>query len=300
MSLFGRRRTPLIAVVALAVAMMLSACGGETQSVREDSGGSGGDKSVTIGYVPFDEVIATSFLWKNLLEKQGYNVEMQQLEVATVYQGVANGQLDVFFGGVPITHKDYWDRFSKDFTTAGQWYDTLLQGIAVPNYSGVKTLTELEGKADKFGDRIVGIEAGSGLMRQTSQDATKVYDLSGYKIIDGSTPAMLAALDKAISQKKDIAVTLWTPHWAFERYPITMLEDDKQAYPANDTYKVVVSKDFAGNSAVVDQWKNFHMTEEELATLMLEITDAGQGNEDKAVQGWIAENQAAVDGWTAK
>jgi glycine betaine/proline transport system substrate-binding protein len=256
--------------------------------------------SETSGYVPFDEVIAVSYLWKNMLEKQGYKVEMQQLEVATVYQGVADGQLDVFFGGVPITHKDYWDRFGKDFTSVGQWYDTLLQGIAVPNYTGLKKLSDLEGKAGTFGGQVVGIEAGSGLMRQTSQDATKKYDLSGYKIIDGSTPAMLAALDKAIKEKKPIAVTLWTPHWAFERYPITMLQDDKKAYPGNDTYKTVVSKDFAGNSAVVDQWKTFHMTEEQLSTLMLKITDAGQGKEDTAVQGWVTENQAAVDGWAAK
>ncbi|MFI7067994.1 glycine betaine ABC transporter substrate-binding protein [Kribbella sp. NPDC050124] len=299
MSHLRRRRTPrLMAVLALAVAMLLAACSGNTQSVGSNSGGD--DKSVTIGYVPFDEVIAVSYLWKNMLEKQGYQVEMQQLEVATVYQGVANSQLDVFFGGVPITHKDYWDRFGKDFTSIRQWYDTLLQGIAVPNYSGLKTLSDLEGKASTFGGQIVGIEAGSGLMRQTSQDATKTYDLSGYKIIDGSTPAMLAALDKAIKAKKNIAVTLWTPHWAFERYPITMLQDDKKAYPGNDTYKTVVSKDFAGNSAVVDQWKTFHMTEQQLATLMLKITDAGQGKEDTAVQGWITENQAAVDGWAAK
>lgn len=297
MSNLGRRRSRLMTVVALAVAMMLAACSGQTQSV----GSSGGDdKSVTIGYVPFDEVIAVSYLWKNLLEKQGYKVEMQQLEVATVYQGVANGQLDVFFGGVPITHKDYWDRFGKDFTTTGQWYDTLLQGIAVPNYSGVKKLSDLEGKAGTFGGQIVGIEAGSGLMRQTTQDATKTYDLSGYKILDGSTPAMLAALDKAIKQKKDIAVTLWTPHWAFEKYPITMLQDDKKAYPGNDTYKVVVSKDFEKTQAVVDQWKSFHMTEEQLSTLMLAITDAGQGKEDTAVQEWITKNQAAADSWAAK
>ncbi|MFI6674064.1 glycine betaine ABC transporter substrate-binding protein [Kribbella sp. NPDC050470] len=289
----------LTAVVALAVALLLAACSGNAQSVSSNGGG-GDDKSVTIGYVPFDEVIAVSYLWKNLLEKQGYQVEMQQLEVATVYQGVANGQLDVFFGGVPITHKDYWDRFGKDFTTVGQWYDTLLQGIAVPNYSGLKKLSDLQGKSAQFGGQIVGIEAGSGLMRQTSQDATKTYDLSGYKIIDGSTPAMLAALDKAIAQKQNIAVTLWTPHWAFERYPITMLQDDKKAYPGNDTYKVVVSKDFAANSAVVDEWKGFHMTEDQLSTLMLDITNAGQGKEDTAVQDWIAKNQAVADGWTAK
>lgn len=294
----GRRMPRLMAAAALASAMMLSACSEGAQSVR--SGGDS-DLSVTIGYAPFDEVIATSYLWKNLLEEQGYDVEMQQLEVATVYQGVADGQLDVFFGGVPITHQDYWDRFSEDFTVAGQWYDTLLQGLAVPEYSGITKLSELEGAADRFGGRIIGIEAGSGLMRQTSEDATGVYDLSGYEIVDGSTPAMLAALDKAIANEEDVVVTLWTPHWAFEEYPIVMLEDDQQAYPGNDTYKIVVSQDFAEDSAgspVVDQWADFHMTEDQLAGLMLDINQAGDGSEDEAVQSWVAENQDAVDGWT--
>jgi glycine betaine/proline transport system substrate-binding protein len=291
-----RRAAGSLIALIISLVLALSACSGQTQSVV--GGGDDDDKSVTIGYVPFDEGIATSYLWKDILEKQGYTVQLQQLEVATSYQGLASGQIDLFFTGAPLTHKDYWDRFGKDFQPVGQWYDTLLQGVAVPTYTGLKTMSDLQGKASMFNGEIVGIEAGSGLMRQTTEDAPKVYDLSGYQVREAGTPAMLAALDRAISQQQPIAVTLWQPHWAFQRYELTLLEDDKDAYPDNDVINVVASKAFAGNTPVVEQLGRFHMDEVQLQSLELMILDAGQGNEPAAVRQWIEQNQAVVDGWS--
>lgn len=290
-----RRKLGAFVAAAWTAMLILTACSGQTQSVA------GGDdpKSVTIGYVPFDEVIATSYLWKEILENQGYTVTLQQLDVAAVYQGVAQGQIDMYTGGVPITHKDYWKRFGSGFVKVGQWYDTLLQGLVVPSYTGLKTISDLEGKASMFNGQIVGIEAGSGLMNQTTKLLPKTYDMSGYKVREGSTPAMLAALDRAISRKDPIAVTLWTPHWAFDRYDLTLLEDDKGVYPPNDTFHVVTSKDFNKNKEVMQQIEEFHMTPDQLQGLELMITEAGEGKEQQAVRQWISENQHVVNSWTA-
>lgn len=288
-----RRTTAACATAVLTAVLLLTACSGQTQSIAGD------EDAVTIGYVPFDEVVATSFLWKEILETQGFEVEMEQLEVATLYQGVASGQIDFFTGAVPLNHKDYWDRLSEEFVDVGTWYDTLRQGLAVPNYTGLEKISDLEGKAEQFNGQIIGIEAGSGLMDQTKNDAPKVYDLSGYQVLESGTPAMLAALDRAISREEPIVVTLWTPHWAFSRYDITLLEDDKKAYPANDTFQVITSKEFSENKEIVDQLKAFQMEPEELQGLELMISDAGEGNEQEAVQQWISENQDVVDSWTA-
>lgn len=287
-----------IVVSVAALILMMTACSNATQSVTGGNGNPDSKGTVTIGVVPFDEVIAASNLWKNILEKQGYTVHLQQLEVATVYQGLSSGAVDVYMGATPLTHKDYWDRFSKDFVTSGEWYDTLVQGLAVPTYTGLKTVCDLQGKAAEFNGQIVGIEAGSGLMRASVEDVPKVYDMTGFTVVEGSTPAMLAALDKAINAKAPIVVTLWQPHWAFSRYDLTMLEDDKGAYPPSDVFNVIVSKKFSENTAVTDQFKRFHMDPDQLQSLELAITEAGTGNEQQAVQQWIDENQAAVQKWT--
>ncbi len=298
--MFRHRLTTSIvgASLALATAITVSGCGSSTPS----SGASGAEpasKTVNIGYIAWDENIANSYLWKELLEQQGYQVKLSQLEVATLYSGVADGQLDVFMAATPKTHSDYWARFDKKFTVVGQWYDTLTQAVAVPDYTGLKSMEDLKGKANEFNDQIVGIEPGSGLMRQLHDNAVKDYDLASYKIIDSSTPAMLAALDKAIKAKKPIAVTLWQPHWAFSKYPMVLLEDPKGSFGGNDVYKTIASKKFAeSNTKVMEELKKFHMTPEQLQSLELKISGAGQGKEQEAVKAWIGENQAVVKAWT--
>ena len=44
----------------------------------------------------------------------------------------------------------------------------------------------------------------------------KAYGLDKeYKLVDGSTPGMLAELKRAYAKKEPIAVVLWSPHWAY-------------------------------------------------------------------------------------
>lgn len=246
---------------------------------------------------PGRETVATSNLWKVLLEKQGYTVELKNLEVAALYTGVSQGQIDLFTTSTPKVHEDYRKRFEGKFVDVGTWYDSLIQGFVVPNYVDAKSIKDLEGRAEEFDGRIVGIEAGSGLMDDAHQKATKDYDLKGYDIVDGSSPAMQAALDKAVKAKDPVIVTLWQPHWAFEKYQIRLLEDPAKSFGGNDTYRLVASKEFAENKEVIDQLAKFHMTPGQLQSLELDIEDAGQGKEQQAVEAWIEENKAVVDEW---
>jgi glycine betaine/proline transport system substrate-binding protein len=289
-------RSTVLAAALLSGSLVLSACSGSTQSAGGAEGEEG--KTVDIGYIAWDENIANSFLWKELLEEQGYTVNLQQLEVAALYSGVSDGQLDVFMAATPKTHEDYYQQFDGQFVELGQWYDTLIQGIAVPDYVDMKTMDDLAANPQAVGGQVVGIEPGTGLMRQLKDNAVGDYGLDQINIIDGSTPAMLAALDKAITAEDPIAVTLWKPHWAFNKYPVHLLEDPDKSFGENDVYKVIASKDFSENSEVTDQLARFHMDPAQLESLELMITEAGQGKEQDAVKAWIEKNQDAVNEWT--
>ena len=107
--------------------------------------GGADDKHITIGTVPWAETIATSNLWKELLEQQGYTVELKNLEIAALYTGVAQGQIDLFTTSTPKVHED-WERFSDDFVDVGTWYDTLIQGFAVPEYVDAHSITDIKGR----------------------------------------------------------------------------------------------------------------------------------------------------------
>ncbi len=62
----------------------------------------------------------------------------------------------------------------------------------------------------RFHDRIVGIEAGAGLMINTRK-ALKVYGMHDMSLLTSSTAAMQAQLQRAIERKDWIVVTAWKP-----------------------------------------------------------------------------------------
>jgi glycine betaine/proline transport system substrate-binding protein len=203
----------LTATLALGVA----ACGGSSGSA------SGDKKKITIGYMAWDEAIAASNLWKKILEDKGYQVELKNLEAGLVFGGLANGDLDLFLDGwLPQTHAAYMEKYGKKLDNLGAWYDNASLSIAVPTYvQDVNSLADLSGKTGEFNGEMIGIEPGAGLTKATKEKVLPQYGLDGsMKLKTSSTPAMLAALDGAIKDKKPIVVTLWHPHWAYAKYQL--------------------------------------------------------------------------------
>jgi glycine betaine/proline transport system substrate-binding protein len=213
---------------------------------------------------------------------------------------VANGQLNAVTDTAPIIQANYWATFGSKFTPIGKWYYPVVQAVAVPDYTGLTSMGQLASHAAEFNNQIVGIEPGSGLMQDMHGKAVRDYGLKKYTIVDGSTPAMLAALEKALNEKKPIAVTLWQPHWAFSKYPITLLKDPDQAFGAPDHLVVVGNKKWvSANPKIAAEFKKFSMTSAQLQSLELMINQAGTGNEAQAVKQWIQKNESLVKQWTS-
>lgn len=290
------------AIVTLLVVAMLSltlmSCGEESGDKAEDKG------KVTIGWIPWDECVAATYLWKAILEDEGYEVELTQLDVAPVYSGMASGDIDLFLDGwLPVTHEDYWNEFGDSIEDLAVWYDKGTLELSVPAYvEDVNSIADLVGKADLFGGKIVGIEPGAGLMRLTREAVMPGYGLEGeYELLEGSTPAMLAELDRAIDRQEPVVVTLWHPHWAYAAHDLKDLEDPQGLFGANENMHALARDGFSDDFPEVAEWiSNFEMSDEALAALeMLVIEDYGTGREEEAVEAWLSEpeNRELVDSW---
>ncbi len=225
------------------------------------------------------------------------------MDVGPVYTGLASGDLDLNFDAwLPHAQKNYWDKSKDDLSDLGSWYEPTSLEIAVPSYvKDVKSMADLKGKADLFGGRIIGIEPGTGQMNLLKKSVLPAYGLQDeYEVVDGSTPAMLAELKRAYAQKKPIAVTLWSPHWAYAEYDLTKLADPEKAWGENNKIHTIASKKFPEQYPRLTEWiKNFSMSEEELATLEAEIKNRGQGNEEEAVAAWLEEHPEVAERMTA-
>ncbi|MEU0225007.1 ABC transporter permease/substrate binding protein [Streptomyces sp. NPDC006284] len=255
-------------------------------------------RTLDVAWFPWEEDVAVTYLWKNVLERRGYKMNLKQMDVGPVYTGLASGDLDLNFDAwLPHAQKNYWEKNKDNLTDLGTWYEPTSLEIAVPSYvKDVKSLADLKGKGDLFDGKIIGIEPGTGEMQLAKNEVLPGYGLEDeYEVVDGSTPAMLAELKRAYAKKEPVAVTLWSPHWAYSDYELTKLKDPKKAFGEGNTIRTISSKKFPEQYPQLTEWiKDFHMTEDELGTLEAEIKDRGQGHEEEAVAAWLEEHPDMV------
>ncbi|MEU4145356.1 ABC transporter permease/substrate binding protein [Streptomyces parvulus] len=255
-------------------------------------------RALDVAWFPWEEDVAVTYLWKNVLERRGYKMNLKQMDVGPVYTGLASGDLDLNFDAwLPHAQKNYWEKNKDNLTDLGTWYEPTSLEIAVPSYvKDVMSLADLKGKADLFDGKIIGIEPGTGEMQLAKDEVLPGYGLEDeYEIVDGSTPAMLAELKRAYAKKEPVAVTLWSPHWAYSDYELTKLKDPKKAFGEGNTIRTISNKEFPEQYPQLTEWiKNFHMSEDELGTLEAEIKDRGQGHEEEAVAAWLEEHPDMV------
>ncbi|MFI5755806.1 ABC transporter permease/substrate binding protein [Streptomyces sp. NPDC051569] len=306
--IWNHRPAPVVAlagVVVLAlVAGGLGLFGGTSPATTApDAGKVGQGKKISMGYIPWDEGIASTFLWKELLEQRGYEVDAGQYEAGSLYTGQAGGQIDIQTDSwLPVTHATYWAKYQDKLEDMGAWYDQTSLELSVPSYvKGVESLEDLKGKASTFKGRIIGIEPSAGETALLKDKVLKEYGLdSEYKLVDGSTPGMLAELKRAYAKKEPIIVVLWSPHWAYDTYDLTKLKDPKKAFGAeSDGVHTLAREGFTADNPRVASWlKNFTMSDEQLTSLEAKIQSTGKGKEQEAVRAWLQDNPSLADTWT--
>ncbi|MEU5073091.1 ABC transporter permease/substrate binding protein [Streptomyces asoensis] len=299
------RPRPAVAVVGVVVLALvaggMNVFGPSSGTAAASASDVGRGKKITIGYIPWDEGIASTYLWKELLEERGFDVTTTQYAAGPLYTGVATGQIDFQTDAwLPTTHGEYWKKYGDRLDDLGSWYGPTSLELAVPSYvKDVDSLADLRGHAAEFGGRITGIEPSAGMMGLLKDKVLERYGLDGsFTVVDGSTPAMLAELKRAYAAKKPVVVTLWSPHWAYSDYDLKKLKDPQGAWGKGDGVHTVARRGFADDHPEVGEWlKDFRMTEAQLTGLEARIQRAGKGGEQDAVRTWLKENPGLVEKW---
>jgi glycine betaine/proline transport system substrate-binding protein len=259
-----------------------------------------GGKELTLGYIEWDENVAVSTLTKVLLEEElGYEVELQRSNVAVVkqvFEGVAEGDLDAFQDVWIPNHKDYLSEVKNDVEHLDPWFEgETAQGIAVPYYMDVQSLSEL----DRAGtDMIIAIEPGSAVHPQIHNKVIPGYDLD-MKLVESSTSAMLSELKKAYKLREPIVFYGWSPHWMNARYDIRYLEDPRDFQGRfNDSAEIssIVNKDLREDDPVAYAFiRSISLSKKQINQMEIDINEAG--DPDAGVKVWLGDNRSVVQPW---
>lgn len=202
------------------------------------------EKTITMGTLSWEDLTPISGITKKVLEDSGYTVKVTTFsEWGIAYAALAKGDVQILASQTDYVAHDFWDKNKNRLEKISPVSHGLYQALAVPKYVPIDSMEDLNKNADKFGGKIVGIEAGSGLMRDAAK-AVNEYGLK-LKLVEGSTAAMTAALKSAIDRKEWIVTTIWEPSWMMQKFDVKFLKDPKGVFPPAQGYYWIGQKGFS-------------------------------------------------------
>jgi glycine betaine/proline transport system substrate-binding protein len=253
------------------------------------------DKTISMGTMSWEDLTPITGITKKVLEDAGYTVKVTSFsEWGIAYAALTKGDTQIMVSQTDYVAQDYWNKNKNKLEKLSPVSHGLFQAIAVPAYVTIDSMDQLNDSADKFGGKIIGIEPGSGLMRDTA-NAVKAYNLK-LQLLEGSTAAMTAALKSAIDRKEWIAVTLWEPSWMTQKYDVKWLKDPKGVFPPPQSYYWIGQKGFA---------ESHPHAREIIASVYVPLTDITALNGavkdgktmDEAVSDWISAHADLIKRW---
>lgn len=259
-------------------------------------------KTIKIVYVDWDCAIASSNLVKAVLEdKFGYRVELLPVSQETMWARIASGEADAMVAAwLPVTHAEAYAKVKDQVDVLGKLVSGARLGLAVPDYVPLRSIEELDAYADMFNGRIVGIDAGAGVMRLTAK-ALKDYDISQLQLVPSSGASMAASLTDAIFKQEWIVVTAWSPHWMFSRWPMHYLDDPQNSLGKEESIfkvgRVGLEKDHP------EVWAFLSKFRFEDASQLQRLMDWNQQRGTDPVQNasrFMKENPRLVESWLKK
>lgn len=110
----------------LSFLLLLTSCSGKKD-----------DKTISIGYINWDDGIALTYLTEVILEQQGYHVVLKNADPAPIYATMARGKVDLLMDAwLPATQADYMKQYGKNLEILGKIYPDARIGLVVPRLCG--------------------------------------------------------------------------------------------------------------------------------------------------------------------
>jgi glycine betaine/proline transport system substrate-binding protein len=264
-------------------------------------------QKVRFSDVGWTDITATTALTKTVLKGLGYEPSDELLSVPVTYVSLKNKNIDVFLGNwmpsMAGDAKPYFDDKSVESLRAN------LEGakytLAVPDYvyqGGVKDFADLVKNADKFGDKIYGIEPGNDGNRLVQSMIDKdAFGLKGWQLVESSEQGMLSQVDRAIRRKEWIVFLGWAPHPMNKNFALQYLTGGDDYFGPNFGGATVYTNVRAGYVAecpnVGKLLQNLAFNLDMEAAVMESI--AGGEDREKAATAYLKANPDVLAPWLA-
>ncbi|WP_394143355.1 choline ABC transporter substrate-binding protein [Vibrio atypicus] len=263
-------------------------------------------ETVRFADVGWTDITATTAVTSELLKGMGYKTKTDLLSVPVTYSSMANGDIDIFLGNwMPTMEGDiakYREAGSVETVRAN------LEGakytLAVPKYvydAGVKSFADLAKHADKFRDRIYGIEPGNdGNRLIQSMIDSDAFGLKDFSLVESSEAGMVSQVTRAARRDQWIVYLGWAPHPMNSNVEMEYLDGGDDYFGPNyggaNVYTNVRENYLSECKNVGQLLQNLEFSLEMENQLMEAILNQ-KVKPAKAAQEWMKANPEQVENW---
>ncbi len=263
-------------------------------------------ETVRFADVGWTDITATTALTSVVLESIGYKTKTQVLSVPVTYKSLENKDIDVFLGNwMPTMEADikpYLD--NKSVESIHKNLEGAKYTLAVPKAvydAGVKTFADIAKFADKFDNKVYGIEPGNdGNRLIQSMIDQNAFGLKGFEVVESSEAGMLSQVKRQTRRNKWIVFLGWEPHPMNSNFELAYLEGGDDFFGPNLGGANVHTNVRAGYTSecknVGKLLTNLTFTLSMENEVMAAILDQGQ-KPNAAAKAWIKKNPAVLDTW---
>jgi glycine betaine/proline transport system substrate-binding protein len=263
-------------------------------------------ETVRFADVGWTDITATTAVTSELLKGLGYQTKTDLLSVPVTYSSMANGDIDIFLGNWMPTMEGDIAKYREAGTV--ETVRANLEGakytLAVPKYvydAGVKSFADLAKHADKFKDRIYGIEPGNdGNRLIQSMIDSDAFGLKEFSLVESSEAGMVSQVTRAVRRNQWIVYLGWAPHPMNSNVDMAYLDGGDDFFGPNYGGANVytnVRKDYLNECQNVGNLlKNLQFSLEMENELMEAILNQNV-KPAKAAQQWLKANPQQVEAW---
>lgn len=212
--------------VATSVAGALLALGLTSGAIAAEKDSCGTVRMSDPGWM---DITSTNAVANTILTPLGYTQKVENISVPIGYQALKNGQTDVFLGNWMPAQKHLVDPImaEKSVELLAPNLQNAKFTLSVPNYvaeAGVKDMADVAKHADKFGQKIYGIEPGAPANQNIQKMIEKnEFGLKGWSLVESSESGMLSQVLRASRRNEWVLFLAWEPHPMNTKLPITYL-----------------------------------------------------------------------------
>ncbi|SES62692.1 glycine betaine/proline transport system substrate-binding protein [Oceanobacillus limi] len=288
----------LLLLFTIFVLLALAACGnGEEPNDATNNEQATEEKGTLVfGQTPWTSTAPPTQIAKQILEEQGYDIKVEHVSQPIIWDGMKNKEIDFFMDAwLPYTEAARWEEFQDDLVKVATSYENAQLGWVVPSYVEENSIEELKANAEKYGEEIVTISEGAGIV-ELSQELFEGenFDEQGFELKPSSEGAMISVAQEKIDKEEPVVFTAWRPHSVFARNDLKFLEGQEEYFQADNVYVLSYKGIEEEHPEAYDILSNWSISIAEIEEMIRKNEENGTEFEDLAAE-WIENNRDKVD-----